>query len=161
MLYTGEILLPSKEMLSKKHPGKDSVLFHHRVLVLTPVFSSKILIPPKETVKKIFCLCSPFERAAATIPYWNKEQFGWFHYSSQCHSTAQRFACEWFTTSLGNLQGFPGTVPSSYFWLTLFFQGTTSPNATQRAFHVLPLPTLALANPPWHLFSWKEAEGHF
>lgn len=56
-------------------------MFHCTIVLLTPVFSSKILIPPKETVKKIFCLCSPFERAAATIPYRNKEQVGWFHYS--------------------------------------------------------------------------------
>lgn len=52
-----------------------------QTILLTPVFSSKILIPPKETVKKIFCLCSPFERAAATIPYGNKGHLGWFHYS--------------------------------------------------------------------------------
>lgn len=36
---------------------------------LTPDFSSKILIPPKDTVRKTFCLCSPFERAEAAIPY--------------------------------------------------------------------------------------------
>lgn len=44
----------------------------HVILLLTPVFSSKILIPPKEMVKKIFCLCSPLERAPATTPCWKE-----------------------------------------------------------------------------------------
>lgn len=35
---------------------------------LTPDFSSKILIPPKDTVRKTFCLCSPLDRAEAAIP---------------------------------------------------------------------------------------------
>jgi len=36
---------------------------------LTPVFSSKILIPPKETVRNTFFLCSPLDRADAAIPW--------------------------------------------------------------------------------------------
>lgn len=38
------------------------------ILWLTPDFSSKILIPPKDTVRKTFCLCSPLDRAEAAIP---------------------------------------------------------------------------------------------
>lgn len=49
----------------------------HVILLLTPVFSSKILMPPKEMVKKIFCLCSPLERAPATTPCW-KEGCGFY-----------------------------------------------------------------------------------
>lgn len=44
----------------------------YMVILLTPDFSSKILIPPNETVRNIFCLWSPFERAAATIPCCEK-----------------------------------------------------------------------------------------
>lgn len=55
----------------------DSISNCHVTLSLTPVFSSKILIPPKEMVKKIFCLCSPLERAPATTPCW-KEEHGFY-----------------------------------------------------------------------------------
>lgn len=55
----------------------DSISPCHVILLLTPVFSSKILIPPKEMVKKIFCLCSPLERAPATTPCW-KEGCGFY-----------------------------------------------------------------------------------
>lgn len=142
-------------MLLEKHPWKDSILFHHTIILLTPVFSSKILIPPKETVKKTFCLCSPFERAAATIPYWNKEQFGSFHHTSKCHSRAQRFTCGWFTTFIGKLKGFPGRIPLlllpsspfSRYHISLPYPGSIS--------NMLLLATPALANPPWNLFSWK------
>lgn len=37
-------------------------------MLLTPDLSQYILIPPKETVKKTLCLCSPLERAEEAIP---------------------------------------------------------------------------------------------
>lgn len=46
----------------------------------TPDFSSKILIPPKETVRNTFCLCSPLDRAAAAIPW------GCTHTDTQKHN---------------------------------------------------------------------------
>lgn len=150
-------------MLFKKHPWKDSILFHHMIILLTPVFSSKILIPPKETVKKIFCLCSPFERAAATIPYWNKEQFGWFHYSSRCHSRAQRFACGQFTTFLGKLKGSPGTVPLLLLASSLFSRYHISLCYPDSISSVLPLPGSALVILHEICFhgSWRSFLAHF
>lgn len=158
---TGEILLPSQGMLLKKQPWKDSILLHHMIILLTPVFSSKILIPPKETVKKIFCLCSPFERAAATIPCRNKEQFGWFHYSSMCHSRAQTFACGQFTTFLRKLKDFLGTVASLTSGFLPFFK---VPHIIQKAFqtcsHFQPLHQLILHETCFHV-SWRSFLAHF
>lgn len=68
---------PAQRLL-RLHPSMNSISWCHVILLLTPVFSSKILIPPKEMVKKIFCLCSPLERAPATTPCWRKGQdFTW------------------------------------------------------------------------------------
>lgn len=77
--YARLIFLPSADRLLRAHLSMDSIAQCHVLLLLTPVFSSKILIPPKEMVKKIFCLCSPLERAPATTPCW-EERHG-FHFS--------------------------------------------------------------------------------
>lgn len=134
-----------------KEPRKDWILSHPTITLLTPVFSSKILIPPKETVKKTFCLCSPFDRAAATIPCGNKEQLGWFHGSPRSH----RSACGQFTTFLGKLKDLSGTVPSLLLASSLFSRYHMSLCYPESISNVLPLPTPALANPAWNLFSWK------
>lgn len=75
--YARLIFLPSADRLLRAHLSMDSIAQCHVLLLLTPVFSSKILIPPKEMVKKIFCLCSPLERAPATTPCW-KERHGFY-----------------------------------------------------------------------------------
>lgn len=98
---------------------------------LTPVFSSKILIPPKETVKKTFCLCSPFDRAAATIPCGNKKAvlLGFMTLSRATHLLEDNSPL--FQENLKVFQ----EQPPPYFWLPPFLQGT-SLYATQRAFQM-------------------------
>lgn len=75
--YACLIFLPAEKRLLGAQLSMDSISHCHVTLSLTPVFSSKILIPPKEMVKKIFCLCSPLERAPATTPCW-KEEHGFY-----------------------------------------------------------------------------------
>jgi hypothetical protein len=76
--YACLIFLPAEKRLLGAHLSMDSISHCHVTRSLTPVFSSKILIPPKEMVKKIFCLCSPLERAPATTPCWEEEHGFYF-----------------------------------------------------------------------------------
>lgn len=41
--------------------------------VLTPVFSSINFIPEREMLTQILCLCCPWDRPAAAIPWWGWE----------------------------------------------------------------------------------------
>lgn len=41
---------------------------------LTPDLSSMILIPDKEMLTQILCLCLPWDRAATAIPWWKKNK---------------------------------------------------------------------------------------
>lgn len=67
-VYACWISLPRQTRLVAAYLSTNSMSYRRVTLSLTPVFSSKILMPPKEMVKKIFCLCSPLERAPATTP---------------------------------------------------------------------------------------------
>lgn len=41
---------------------------------LTPDLSSMILMPDKEMLTQILCLCLPWDRAATAIPWWKKNK---------------------------------------------------------------------------------------
>lgn len=46
--------------------------WQNSIVLLTPVFSSVILIPSREMFTQILCLCLPWERAATAMPYTHR-----------------------------------------------------------------------------------------
>ena len=125
---------PEERRLLRAHLSMDSISPCHVILLLTPVFSSKILIPPKEMVKKIFCLCSPLERAPATTPCW-KEGCGFYFRVFIWKFPLVPKACQipW-TNATNHAHSFPSPLPyylSQWACILLTFQGNTCPHCSK------------------------------
>lgn len=57
---------------------------------LTPDLSSMILMPDKEMLTQILCLCLPWDRAATAIPWWKKNKTQPLYFSTE-HKLNQKF----------------------------------------------------------------------
>lgn len=123
----------------------------HDQLYLPLSFHQRFWFPQRKLLRRLFVYALLSIEPQQQFPVETKSSFTWFQDSPKCH----RFACGQFTTFLGKLKVFPGTAPSLFLASSLFSRYHISLCDPETISNVLPLPTPALANPPWNLFSWK------
>lgn len=135
----------------QRNQGKIEFCLTPRSLYLPLSFHQRFWFPQRKLLRRLFvCVLLSIE-PQQQFPVETKSSFGWFHGSPRSH----RSACGQFTTFLGKLKDLPGTVPSLLLASSLFSRYHMSLCYPESISNVLPLPTPALANPPWNLFSWK------